>query len=113
MSNMLRALCVPVRSYYFDKLRKKCEEYGIEIKAYENFYKQRKGLNDVMIENSSCSGKNLKKRILKDKILEEKDYKKFILGEYTFLKRPVVISNDKIFIGSDKKNIEALKKVIK
>jgi arsenate reductase len=45
---------------------------------------------------------------LKDKKLEEKDYKKFILDEYTFLKRPVVIIKDKIFIGSDKKNIETL-----
>lgn len=50
---------------------------------------------------------------LKDKKLEEKDYKKFILDEYTFLKRPVVIINDKIFIGSDKKNIEALKIAVK
>jgi arsenate reductase len=50
---------------------------------------------------------------LKDKKLEEKDYQKFILSEYTFLKRPVVIFNDKIFIGSGKKNVEALKKAIK
>jgi arsenate reductase len=47
---------------------------------------------------------------LKDKNLSEKDYKNFILGEYTFLKRPVVIVNDKIFAGSEKKTIEALKK---
>lgn len=49
---------------------------------------------------------------LKDKKLEEKDYRNFILQEYTFLKRPVVILNDKIFIGSEKKNIEALKKAL-
>lgn len=49
---------------------------------------------------------------LKDKQLAEKDYRNFILEEYTFLKRPVVIINDKIFIGSEKKNIEALKKAI-
>jgi arsenate reductase len=48
---------------------------------------------------------------LKDKKLEEKDYRKFILDEYTFLKRPVVILNDKIFIGSEKKTVETLKKV--
>ena len=47
---------------------------------------------------------------LKDKKLDEKDYRKFILDEYTFLKRPVVIMNDKIFIGSEKKNVAALKK---
>jgi len=50
---------------------------------------------------------------LKDKKLEEKDFRKFILEEYTFLKRPVVIINDKIFIGSEKKNVEALKEAVK
>ena len=49
---------------------------------------------------------------LKDKKLEEKDYRKYILEEDTFLKRPVVIINDKIFIGSEKKNVEALKKAV-
>lgn len=47
---------------------------------------------------------------LKDKKLTEKDYRNYILDEYTFLKRPVVIINDKIFIGSEKKNVAALKK---
>ena len=50
---------------------------------------------------------------LKDKQLSENDYRRFILDEYTFLKRPVVIMNDKIFIGSEKKTIEALKKAVK
>jgi len=47
---------------------------------------------------------------LKDMNLEEKDYRKFILEEYTFLKRPVIIIDDKIFVGSEKKTLEALKK---
>jgi arsenate reductase len=46
---------------------------------------------------------------LKDKKLTEDDYKKLILEEYTFLKRPVVILKDKIFVGSEKKNVAALK----
>jgi arsenate reductase len=45
---------------------------------------------------------------LKDKKLTEDDYKNFILEEYTFLKRPVVILGDKIFVGSEKKNVAAL-----
>ena len=49
---------------------------------------------------------------LKDKQLTEKDYRNYILKEYTFLKRPVVIINDKIFIGSEKKNVAALKKAV-
>ena len=50
---------------------------------------------------------------LKDKRLTEKDYRKYILEEYTFLKRPVVIVNNKIFAGSEKKTVEALKKELK
>lgn len=50
---------------------------------------------------------------LKDKPLTEKDYRRLILEEYTFLKRPVVIINDKIFVGSEKKTVEALKKDVK
>ena len=42
---------------------------------------------------------------LKDKKLTEKDYRYFILQEYTFLKRPVVISGKKIFSGSEKKTV--------
>lgn len=50
---------------------------------------------------------------LKDRKLYENDYKNFILSEYTFLKRPVVILGKNIFIGSEKKNIAALTQAIK
>jgi len=46
------------------------------------------------------------------KQLNEKDYRKYILQEYTFLKRPVFIIDKEIFIGNSPKNITALKKVI-
>jgi len=46
---------------------------------------------------------------LKDKNLQEKDFRKLILEEYTFLKRPVVMLNNQIFVGSEKKTIAALK----
>ena len=42
---------------------------------------------------------------LKDKKLAEKDYRDLILQEYTFLKRPVIISGKKIFSGSEKKTV--------
>lgn len=45
---------------------------------------------------------------LKDKTLTEQDYRTYILSDYTFLKRPVIVDGDAIFIGSEKKNIEAL-----
>jgi len=49
---------------------------------------------------------------LKDKALTEKDFRSYILEEYTFLKRPVTIINDKIFIGSEKKTVAALKEAV-
>lgn len=47
---------------------------------------------------------------LKDKTLTEDEYRSLILSEYTFLKRPVTVNGKKIFIGNDKKTVEALKK---
>ncbi len=47
-----------------------------------------------------------KERDLKNQNLTEKDYKKLILEHYTFLKRPVIIVNDNIFVGNSKKVIE-------
>jgi arsenate reductase len=42
--------------------------------------------------------------------LTEKDYRKYILEEYTFLRRPVVIIENEIFIGNAKSVTEAAKK---
>ena len=41
--------------------------------------------------------------------LNEADYKKYILEEYTFLLRPTFIIDGEIFIGNSKKNVEAVK----
>ncbi len=46
---------------------------------------------------------------LKDKQLTETDYRNYILEEYTFLKRPVIIIDDTIFVGNSKKTVEAVK----
>ena len=45
---------------------------------------------------------------LKDKGLSESDYKELILEEYTFLKRPAIILDDKIFIGNSKQVINSV-----
>ncbi len=49
---------------------------------------------------------------LKDKSLSESDYQKWILKEYTFLKRPVIVFEDQIFAGNEKATIEAAEKAI-
>ena len=46
---------------------------------------------------------------LKEKVLQEDDYKRLILEEDTFLKRPVFIIEDEIFIGNSKSVIDSLK----
>lgn len=49
---------------------------------------------------------------LHEKQLTEKDYRKLILEEYTFLKRPVAIINNQIFIGNTKAVVEDLKNAL-
>jgi arsenate reductase len=39
--------------------------------------------------------------------LTESDYRKYILQEYTFLKRPFIINGEKVFIGNTKKEVQA------
>ena len=46
---------------------------------------------------------------LKDKVTKEADYKKLLLEHYTFLKRPVLINEQKIFIGNNKDVVVAAK----
>ena len=45
--------------------------------------------------------------------LSEADFKKYIVQEYTFLKRPVAIVDGEIFVGNSKKNVEALTERLK
>ena len=49
---------------------------------------------------------------LKNELITEKEYRQFILDEYTFLKRPVFIVGNDIFIGNSKKEIDRLKENI-
>ena len=53
-----------------------------------------------------------RERDLKNKELKEADFKALILEHYTFLKRPVIINEDEIFIGNSKKTIATAKESI-
>ncbi|WP_423817870.1 ArsC/Spx/MgsR family protein [Salinimicrobium sp. TIG7-5_MAKvit] len=53
--------------------------------------------------------KMYQERDLKNKQLSEEDCKNLILEHYTFLKRPVIINGQKIFIGNSKKEVSAAK----
>ncbi|GAA0872672.1 arsenate reductase [Gangjinia marincola] len=47
---------------------------------------------------------------LHEKSLTEDDFKKLILEHYTFLKRPVVVIENKIFVGNAQKIVDTIKK---
>lgn len=49
---------------------------------------------------------------LHEQDLSEADFKKHILSEYTFVKRPVIQLGDTYFVGNSKKVVEAAKKAI-
>ncbi len=49
---------------------------------------------------------------LHEKQLTEKDYRKYILEEYTFLKRPVFIIEEAIYIGNSKKVVASIQQAL-
>jgi arsenate reductase len=49
---------------------------------------------------------------LKDENLQEEDFKNLILEEYTFLRRPVFIINDEVYVGNSKNVVEAVKNIL-
>ena len=71
--------------------------------------KTKAGSYEALFSKIARKYKELK---LNEKTLSEEEMKEFILQEYTFLKRPVILIKDKIFIGNSKSNVAEAKKVI-
>jgi len=46
---------------------------------------------------------------LHERELGEQDYRDLILEEYTFLKRPVIVLDEQVFVGSAKKTVAEVK----
>lgn len=51
-------------------------------------------------------------RDLKDNNLSEEEIKDLILEHYTFLKRPVIVNNNDLFIGNSAKTVAAAKQSV-
>ena len=49
---------------------------------------------------------------LAQKQLTEEDYKNYILEEYTFLKRPVIFIDNKVFVGNSKSVLAQAKEAL-
>jgi arsenate reductase len=69
--------------------------------------KQKVGSYEALFSRIARKYKELS---LASKPLTETDYKNYILEEYTFLKRPVIIIGEKVFVGNTKNVIAEAKK---
>ncbi len=67
------------------------------------------GSYEALFSRRSQKYKSLK---LKDVNLSEEDYKNYILQEYTFLKRPVIVDKEVVFVGNSKNNVELLNQYV-
>ncbi len=84
------------------------KEEEITVAQLEEMYKL-SGSYEALF---SKRAKLYKEMGLKNQSLKERDYKNYILQHYTFLKRPVIIIDNTIFIGNSKKVIDAAKSSI-
>lgn len=75
----------------------------------ENEVEELKKLSGSYEKLFSKRARLYKERELKNKQLSEQDYKTLLLEHYTFLKRPVIVNGNEIFIGNSKKTVEAAK----
>jgi len=86
-----------------------------DIKNEEITVKQLEQMRDLAGSYEALFSKKAKlykEMDLKNVSLTEKDYKYYILHHYTFLKRPVIISNNTIFIGNSKSVVKDANQVI-
>jgi len=86
-----------------------------DIKEYEITVKQLDEMQNLSGSYESLFSKRAKlykAMDLKNQSLTEKDYKHYILHHYTFLKRPVIIIENHIFIGNSKKVVNEARQFI-
>ena len=86
-----------------------------DIKEQEITVKQLEAMQKLSGSYESLFSKRAKLYIemdLKNLSLTEKDYKHYLLHHYTFLKRPVVIVDNHIFIGNSKSVVDTTRRFL-
>ncbi|PQJ16361.1 arsenate reductase family protein [Aureicoccus marinus] len=81
---------------------------GLSEEELEKLY-QRAGSYEALFSRRAML---FRQRGLNNQELGEQDYKNLILEHYTFLKRPVLLANDQVFIGNAKKTVEAAQQAL-
>ncbi len=72
-----------------------------------DFLKEKVGSYEALFSKKAMKYRSLG---LNKMELTEDDYKKYMLEEYTFLKRPFMINGEDVFIGNAKSVVEEAKK---
>ena len=86
-----------------------------DIKENEVAVKQLEEMHNLSGSYESLFSKRpklYKEMGLKNQLLNEKDFKHYILHHYTFLKRPVIIIENQIFIGNSKTVVNAARQFL-
>lgn len=68
-----------------------------------DFLKEKVGSYEALFSKKAMKYRSMG---LNEMNLTEDDYKKYMLQEYTFLKRPFMINGDNVFVGNSKKVVE-------
>lgn len=76
----------------------------ITEKELEAMYQKTKSYEALFSRKST----QIKQRGIDVASLKENDFRNLILEHYSFLKRPVFITDQEIFVGTDKHNLERL-----
>jgi arsenate reductase (glutaredoxin) len=84
------------------------KEHPITVKQLEHL-KSLAGSYEALF---SKRAKLYKEMDLKNTELKETDFKHYILEHYTFLKRPVLVLDQQIFIGNSAKVVEVAKQAL-
>jgi arsenate reductase len=114
------------RKVYFLSTCDTCKRIMKEVGVDDNFEQQDLKFNPVTEEQVEAFYKhtgsyeelvNKRARKLKDvlaenPVTEDAGYKKLLLMDYTFLKRPVFQIDGQLFVGNAKKTVEAVKRAL-
>ena len=100
----------------FDDLqpeKKGCEVINIKVEGISaediDAMKERSGSYESLFSRRAMKFRSMG---LADKKLTEHDYRTLILGEYTFLKRPVFLFDNEVTVGSRKVEIERARNLL-
>ncbi|GET22247.1 arsenate reductase family protein [Prolixibacter denitrificans] len=74
----------------------------------ERFYQQTGSYEELINKRA----RKLKDALTEHPVTSDADYKKLLLIDYTFLKRPIFEIDGQLFVGNAKKTVEAIKEAL-